>query len=151
MLTTGTFLRGVIHIGDWSTPACTALAKGPPFGLARTLDRLNLPMGRAEDRDTPASAGSVATIDWSGLAEDPGDTAPEPFSTLTTRIPSPQLACRVTATTLGDPHAIIRGKPAPFCDPCRQYQWRWPALLPFVEDKVKRFAARDHHNIFLEP
>ncbi len=91
-----------------------------------------------------------ATIDWHGLAEDPGDAAPEPFSPLTTRIPSPQLACRVTSTTPAT-HAIIRENLHRSAIHVGNISGVGPRYCPSIEDKVKRFAARDRHNIFLEP
>jgi tRNA uridine 5-carboxymethylaminomethyl modification enzyme len=147
VLTTGTFLRGVIHIGDWSTPA-GRVGEAPAIGLAHTLERLKLPMGRLKTGTPPRL--DRATIDWRGLAEDPGDTSPEPFSTLTTRIPSPQLACRVTATTPST-HAIIRDNLHRSAIHVGNISGIGPRYCPSIEDKVKRFAARDRHNIFLEP
>jgi tRNA uridine 5-carboxymethylaminomethyl modification enzyme len=147
VLTTGTFLRGVIHIGDWSTPA-GRVGEAPAIGLARTLERLNLPMGRLKTGTPPRL--DRTTIDWRGLAEDPGDLVPEPFSTLTTRIPSPQLACRVTSTTPAT-HAIIRENLHRSAIHVGNISGVGPRYCPSIEDKVKRFAARERHNIFLEP
>src|SRR5271165_178949 len=147
VLTTGTFLRGVIHIGDWSTPA-GRVGEAPAIGLARTLERLHLPMGRLKTGTPPRL--DRATIDWRGLAEDPGDASPEPFSTMTRRIPSPQLACRVTATTPAT-HAIIRENLHRSAIHVGNISGAGPRYCPSIEDKVKRFAARDRHNIFLEP
>ncbi len=147
VLTTGTFLRGVIHIGDWSTQA-GRVGEAPAIGLALTLERLKLPMGRLKTGTPPRL--DRATIDWRGLAEDPGDRVPEPFSTMTTRIPSPQLACRVTATTPAT-HAIIRDNLHRSAIHAGNISGVGPRYCPSIEDKVKRFAAREHHNIFLEP
>jgi tRNA uridine 5-carboxymethylaminomethyl modification enzyme len=147
VLTTGTFLRGVIHIGDWHTPA-GRVGEAPSVGLARTLTRLNLPMGRLKTGTPPRL--HRASIDWGGLPEDPGDPAPEPFSTLTTRIPSPQLACRVTATT-PTTHAIIRENLHRSAIHVGNISGVGPRYCPSIEDKVKRFADRARHNIFLEP
>jgi tRNA uridine 5-carboxymethylaminomethyl modification enzyme len=147
VLTTGTFLRGVIHIGDRSTPA-GRVGEAPAIGLARTLERLGLPMGRLKTGTPPRL--DRATIDWRGLAEDPGDAAPEAFSTLTTRIVSPQIACRVTATTPAT-HAIIRENLHRSAIHVGAISGVGPRYCPSIEDKVKRFAARDRHNIFLEP
>jgi tRNA uridine 5-carboxymethylaminomethyl modification enzyme len=147
VLTTGTFLRGVIHIGDWSTPA-GRVGEAPAIGLARTLERLHLPMGRLKTGTPPRL--DRATIDWRGLAADPGDAVPEPFSTLTGRIASPQLACRVTATTPAT-HAIIRENLHRSAIHVGNISGVGPRYCPSIEDKVKRFAARDRHNIFLEP
>jgi tRNA uridine 5-carboxymethylaminomethyl modification enzyme len=147
VLTTGTFLRGVIHIGDWSTPA-GRVGEAPAIGLARTLERLNPPMGRLKTGTPPRL--DRATIDWHGLAEDAGDTVPEPFSTLTSRIPSPQLACRITATTPAT-HDIIRDNLHRSAIHVGNISGVGPRYCPSIEDKVKRFAARERHNIFLEP
>jgi tRNA uridine 5-carboxymethylaminomethyl modification enzyme len=147
VLTTGTFLRGVIHIGDWSTPA-GRVGEAPAIGLARTLERLNLPMGRLKTGTPPRL--DRATIDWRGLAEDPGDATPEAFSTLTGRIGSPQLACRVTATTPAT-HAIIRNNLHRSAIHVGNISGVGPRYCPSIEDKVKRFADRERHNIFLEP
>jgi tRNA uridine 5-carboxymethylaminomethyl modification enzyme len=147
VLTTGTFLRGVIHIGDWSTPA-GRVGEAPAIGLARTLERLNLPMGRLKTGTPPRL--DRATIDWRGLAADPGDAVPEAFSTMTTRIPSPQLACRVTTTTPAT-HAIIRENLHRSAIHVGNISGVGPRYCPSIEDKVQRFAARDRHNIFLEP
>jgi tRNA uridine 5-carboxymethylaminomethyl modification enzyme len=147
VLTTGTFLRGIIHIGDWNTPA-GRVGEAPAIGLARTLERLNLPMGRLKTGTPPRL--DRATISWRGLAEDPGDVVPEAFSTMTTRIPSPQLACRVTSTTPAT-HAIIRENLHRSAIHVGNISGVGPRYCPSIEDKVKRFAARDHHNIFLEP
>ncbi len=147
VLTTGTFLRGVIHIGDRHTPA-GRMGEAPAIGLALTLERLNPPMGRLKTGTPPRL--DRATIDWRGLAEDPGDAAPEPFSVLTGRIVSPQLACRVTATTPAT-HAIIRENLHRSAIHAGNISGVGPRYCPSIEDKVKRFAAREHHNIFLEP
>jgi tRNA uridine 5-carboxymethylaminomethyl modification enzyme len=147
VLTTGTFLRGVIHIGDRSTPA-GRVGEAPAIGLARTLERLNLPMGRLKTGTPPRL--DRATVDWRGLADDPGDAAPEPFSTMTARIPSPQLACRITATTPAT-HAIIRENLHRSAIHVGNISGAGPRYCPSIEDKVKRFAARERHNIFLEP
>jgi tRNA uridine 5-carboxymethylaminomethyl modification enzyme len=147
VLTTGTFLRGVIHIGDWHTPAGRA-GEAPAIGLAHTLERLNLPMGRLKTGTPPRLDRS--TIDWRGLAEDKGDAVPEPFSTLTARIPSPQLSCRITATTPAT-HAIIRENLHRSAIHVGNINGVGPRYCPSIEDKVKRFAARERHNIFLEP
>ncbi len=147
VLTTGTFLRGVIHIGDWHTQAGRA-GEAPAIGLAQTLERLNLPMGRLKTGTPPRL--DRTTIDWRGMAEDPGDAAPEPFSSLTARIPSPQLACRVTATT-PETHALVRDNLHRSAIHVGNIGGVGPRYCPSIEDKVKRFADRDRHNIFLEP
>ncbi|MSO99579.1 MAG: tRNA uridine-5-carboxymethylaminomethyl(34) synthesis enzyme MnmG [Acetobacteraceae bacterium] len=147
VLTTGTFLRGVIHIGDRQIQA-GRIGEAPAIGLALTLERLNLPMGRLKTGTPPRL--DRTTIDWLGLVADPGDAVPEPFSVLTHRIPSPQLACRVTATTPAT-HAIIRENLHLSAIHVGNISGVGPRYCPSIEDKVKRFAERDRHNIFLEP
>jgi tRNA uridine 5-carboxymethylaminomethyl modification enzyme len=147
VLTTGTFLRGVIHIGDWHQPA-GRVGEAPAVGLARTLERLNLPMGRLKTGTPPRL--DRPSIDWHGLAEDRGDAEPELFSTLTARIPSPQLACRITATTAAT-HAIIRENLHRSAIHVGNISGVGPRYCPSIEDKIRRFADRERHNIFLEP
>ena len=147
VLTTGTFLRGVIHIGDIQTEA-GRIGEAPSIGLARTLARLGLPMGRLKT-GTPARLDR-RTIDWNGLAADPGDAEPEPFSTLTDRLVNRQVECRVTATTPAT-HAIIRDNLHRSAIHAGNITGVGPRYCPSIEDKVVRFAARQSHNIFLEP
>src|SRR5690349_15245701 len=131
VLTTGTFLRGVIHIGDWSQPA-GRVGEAPAIGLARTLERLALPIGRLKTGTPPRL--DRASIDWNGLAEDRGDQDPEPFSTLTARIPSPQLSCRITATTAAT-HAIIRENLHRSAIHAGNISGVGPRYCPSIEDK----------------
>ncbi len=147
VLTTGTFLRGVIHIGEQQFPA-GRVGEAPSIGLARTLDRLGLPLGRLKT-GTPARLDRT-TIDWAGLQADPGDAEPEPFSTLTKRISNRQIECRVTATTPAT-HAIIRANLHRSAVHVGNISGVGPRYCPSIEDKVVRFADREHHNIFLEP
>ena len=147
VLTTGTFLRGVIHIGDRQTPA-GRVGEAPSIGLAHTLARLDLPLGRLKTGTPPRL--DRRTIDWEGLDADPGDAEPEPFSTLTDRITNPQIACRVTATTPAT-HAIIRANLHRSAVYGGQISGSGPRYCPSIEDKVVRFADRERHNIFLEP
>jgi tRNA uridine 5-carboxymethylaminomethyl modification enzyme len=147
VLTTGTFLRGVIHIGDRQTPA-GRVGEAPSIGLAYTLERLNLPLGRLKTGTPPRL--DRRTIDWEGLDADPSDAEPEPFSTLTTRITTPQIACRVTATTPAT-HAIIRANLHRSAVYGGHISGSGPRYCPSIEDKIVRFADRSRHNIFLEP
>jgi tRNA uridine 5-carboxymethylaminomethyl modification enzyme len=147
VLTTGTFLRGVIHIGNCRTPA-GRIGEAPSIGLARTLARLDLPLGRMKTGTPPRL--DRRTIDWAGLDADPGDSEPEPFSTLTARITNPQIACRVTATTPAT-HAIIRANLHRSAVYGGHIAGTGPRYCPSIEDKIVRFADRDRHNIFLEP
>jgi tRNA uridine 5-carboxymethylaminomethyl modification enzyme len=139
VLTTGTFLRGVIHIGDWSTPGRT--------GRRGAHDRPRAHAGAAEPADGPpedrdaAQAGS-GDDRLAGTGEDPGDAVPEPFSTLTSRIPSPQLACRVTSTTPAT-HAIIRENLHRSAIHVGNISGVGPRYCPSIEDKVKAVRRRE--------
>jgi len=147
VLTTGTFLRGVIHIGDEQLPA-GRVGEAPAIGLARALDRLALPLGRLKTGTPPRL--DRATIDWDSLQADPGDTAPDFFSSLTTSLANPQLECRITATTPAT-HAIIRENIHRSAIHAGNISGPGPRYCPSIEDKVSRFADRERHQIFLEP
>jgi tRNA uridine 5-carboxymethylaminomethyl modification enzyme len=147
VLTAGTFLRGTIHIGDRQTPA-GRMGEAPSVGLAQTLSRLGLPLGRLKT-GTPARLDR-RTIDWDGLRADPGDVQPQPFSALTTRLLNRQIECRVTCTTEAT-HRVIRENIHRSAVYSGQIAGRGPRYCPSIEDKVVRFAAKDRHNIFLEP
>ena len=147
VLTTGTFLRGMIHIGPISTPA-GRVGEAPSVALAETLARLGLPLGRLKTGTPPRL--DRRSIDWEGLQADPGDATPEPFSTLTTRIDLPQIECRITATTPRT-HALIRENLHLSAVHGGQIAGRGPRYCPSIEDKVVRFAERERHQIFLEP
>src|SRR5215472_3860501 len=147
VLTTGTFLRGVIHIGEQQRAAGRA-GEAAAIGLARTLARLGLPLGRLKTGTPPRL--DRRTIDWDGLDADPGDAEPEPFSVLTDRITNPQLACRVTRTTPAT-HAIIRANLHRSAVYSGRIEGTGPRYCPSIEDKIVRFAAREAHTIFLEP
>ncbi|MGH7117875.1 MAG: tRNA uridine-5-carboxymethylaminomethyl(34) synthesis enzyme MnmG [Acetobacteraceae bacterium] len=147
VLTTGTFLRGVIHIGLESTPA-GRIGEKPSIGLAKTLARLDLPLGRLKTGTPPRLARR--SIDWEALPADPGDDPPAPFSTLTERILNPQIACRLTATT-PETHALIRANLAQSAVYGGRIHGPGPRYCPSIEDKVVRFADRERHQIFLEP
>ena len=147
VLTTGTFLRGVIHIGDQQMPA-GRFAESPSTRLAQTLEALGLPVGRLKTGTPPRL--DRRSIDWDGLPADPGDKQPTAFSTLTSRLLNRQVECRITATNAAT-HAVIReniGRSAMYSG---QISGRGPRYCPSIEDKVVRFADRDRHNIFLEP
>lgn len=147
VLTAGTFLRGIIHIGDQQTPA-GRIGEAPSIGLARTLSRLNLPLGRLKT-GTPARLDR-RTIDWNGLVADPGDEQPQPFSSLTSRLLNRQIECRVTGTTEAT-HAVIRENMHLSAVYSGQISGRGPRYCPSIEDKVVRFSGKNRHNIFLEP
>ena len=147
VLTTGTFLRGVIHIGD-QQHAAGRVGEAPSIGLAHTLGRLELPLGRLKTGTPPRL--DRRTIDWDGLDADPGDAVPEPFSPLTERITNPQVECRVTRTTPAT-HAIIRANLHRSAVYGGHIAGTGPRYCPSIEDKIVRFADRNNHNIFLEP
>ena len=147
VITAGTFLRGVIHVGDQQTPAGRA-GEPPSLGLAQALVSLGLPIARLKTGTPPRL--SRATIDWDNLAPDPGDPDPEPFSLLTDRLDNQQIACRITATTAAT-HAIIRKNLHRSAVYAGHIAGVGPRYCPSIEDKVVRFAGRDRHQIFLEP
>lgn len=147
VITTGTFLRGVIHIGERKIPA-GRVGEAPSNQLAATLARFELTMGRLKTGTPPRLDGN--TIDWVGLDLQPGDDPPTPFSFLTHRITTPQIACHITHTTPAT-HAIIRDNLARAPMYSGQIQSTGPRYCPSIEDKVVRFAGRDGHQIFLEP
>ncbi len=147
VVTAGTFLRGVIHIGERQMPA-GRVGEAPSVGLARTLERLGLPMGRLKTGTPPRLDGR--TIDWAALEADHGDAVPEPFSTMTGTIPLPQIACGVTGTTPAT-HALIRANLHRSAVYGGRISGTGPRYCPSIEDKVVRFADRDRHQIFLEP
>jgi tRNA uridine 5-carboxymethylaminomethyl modification enzyme len=147
VLTTGTFLRGLIHLGEKTIPAGRA-GEAPSLGLSARLYGLGLNMGRLKTGTPPRLSGR--TIDWMSLERQPGDNPPCPFSFLTTTISTPQVACHITRTT-PETHAIIRANlhRAPMYS--GQIESTGPRYCPSIEDKVVRFAGRENHQIFLEP
>ena len=147
VLTTGTFLRGMIHIGDRRIPAGRVDEK-PVVRLAERLEALALPLGRLKT-GTPARL-KASTIDFASLEEQPGDDPPVPFSFLTERITTPQVPCHITTTTPAT-HAIIRDNLARSAMYSGNISGVGPRYCPSIEDKVVRFADRDHHQVFLEP
>ncbi len=147
VLTTGTFLRGLIHIGDRQIPA-GRVGEAPAAGLSRTLERLGFALGRLKTGTPPRLDGT--TIDWAALEMQPGDEPPEPFSTLTDRIANPQIQCAITRTTAAT-HAIIRNNVYRSPMYSGQIKSRGPRYCPSIEDKIVRFGERDGHQIFLEP
>ena len=147
VLTTGTFLRGVIHVGSRQTPA-GRVGEAPAIQLAVRLAALDLPMGRLKTGTPPRL--DRASLDWESLAPDRGDAEPEPFSALTEAITNPQIACRITATTPAT-HALIRENLHLSAIHAGAISGRGPRYCPSIEDKVQRFAARERHQIFLEP
>lgn len=147
VLTTGTFLKGLIHIGEKRIPAGRA-GEAPATGLSDRLYSLGLRMGRLKT-GTPARLDGK-TIDWDGLEKQYADEDPIPFSFLTDRITNPQVACGVTTTT-PETHQIIADNLAQSAVYSGAIAGRGPRYCPSIEDKVVRFKDRTHHQIFLEP
>lgn len=147
VLTAGTFLRGMIHIGMDQQPA-GRVGEAPSVGLAQSLGRLGLPIGRLKTGTPPRLA--KASLDWESLAADPGDEAPGQLSFMTPAIALPQVVCRVTATT-AETHRIIRENIHLSAVYGGAIAGRGPRYCPSIEDKVTRFADRERHQIFLEP
>ena len=147
VLTTGTFLRGLIHIGERQIPA-GRVGEAPALGLSHTLERAGFALGRLKTGTPPRLDG--ATIDWSAVEMQPGDEPPEPFSTLTGRIANPQIECGITRTTAAA-HDIIRANVHRSPMYSGQIKSRGPRYCPSIEDKIVRFGERDGHQIFLEP
>jgi tRNA uridine 5-carboxymethylaminomethyl modification enzyme len=147
VLTTGTFLRGLIHIGERQIPA-GRMGEGPALGLSATLERLGFALGRLKT-GTPARLDGT-TIAWGRVEMQPGDDPPEPFSVLTERIANRQIECGITRTTTAT-HAIIRANVHRSPMYSGQIKSRGPRYCPSIEDKIVRFGERDGHQIFLEP
>ena len=147
VLTTGTFLRGLIHIGTEQIPA-GRVGEAPSLGLSATLARAGFALGRLKTGTPPRLDGR--TIDWAGLAVQEGDDPPIPFSFLTARITTPQTVCHVTATTRRA-HALIRANLHLSPMYSGQIGSVGPRYCPSIEDKIVRFAGKEQHQIFLEP
>jgi tRNA uridine 5-carboxymethylaminomethyl modification enzyme len=147
VLTTGTFLRGLIHIGEKKIPA-GRVGEAPALGLSRTLEKLNFALGRLKTGTPPRLDGR--TINWSALEMQPGDDPPEPFSLLTTQIDNPQIQCGITRTN-SVTHNIIRENVHRSPMYSGQIASRGPRYCPSIEDKIVKFGERDGHQIFLEP
>jgi len=147
VVTTGTFLGGLIHIGEEQVPA-GRVGEAPALGLSRTLHRLGFALGRLKTGTPPRLDG--ATIDWARLEEQLGDEPPVPFSFLTTRIVQEQVPCHITYTT-HESHALIRANLSRSPIYSGQITGIGPRYCPSIEDKVVRFADRERHQIFLEP
>ncbi len=147
VLTTGTFLRGLIHMGERKIPA-GRVDEAPALGLSKTLEAIGLTLGRLKTGTPPRLDGR--TIDWASLEMQPGDEPPVPFSFLTHTIANRQIDCGITRTTPAT-HAIIKANlhRAPMYS--GQIEGTGPRYCPSIEDKVVRFGQRENHQIFLEP
>jgi tRNA uridine 5-carboxymethylaminomethyl modification enzyme len=147
VLTTGTFLRGLIHRGEETIPA-GRVGEKPVLGLSTRLEALGLQLGRLKT-GTPARLDRTS-IDFTVLEEQPGDDPPEPFSSLTTAITIQQISCHITRTT-AETHRIIADNLHRSAMYSGRIQSRGPRYCPSIEDKIVRFADRESHQIFLEP
>jgi len=147
VLTTGTFLNGLIHIGETKIPA-GRVGEAPALGLSDRLAAVGFAMGRLKTGTPPRLDGR--TIDWAGLEVQPGDDPPEPFSAMTARITTPQIPCHITWTSAAG-HDLIRANlhRAPMYS--GQIESTGPRYCPSIEDKIVRFADKAQHQIFLEP
>lgn len=147
VLTTGTFLRGLIHRGEETTPA-GRIGEKPVLGLSTRLEALGLQLGRLKT-GTPARLDK-SSINYAVLEEQPGDNPPEAFSAFTTSITTPQVSCHITRTT-AETHRIIEDNLHRSAMYSGRIQSRGPRYCPSIEDKIVRFADRESHQIFLEP
>ena len=147
VLTTGTFLRGLIHIGERKIPA-GRINEAPALGLSERLYGLALRMSRLKTGTPPRLDGR--TVNWNGLQVQHGDDPPQPFSFLTEKITTPQVACHITHTTEAT-HAIIEANLARAPMYSGAIESVGPRYCPSIEDKVVRFKERESHQIFLEP
>jgi tRNA uridine 5-carboxymethylaminomethyl modification enzyme len=147
VVTTGTFLRGLIHLGEknWSAGR---IGEAPAIGLSKSFERAGFKLGRLKTGTPPRLDGT--TIDWSSVEMQPGDDPPEPFSVLTDRITTPQIQCGITRTTSAT-HEVIRANVHRSPMYSGQIKSTGPRYCPSVEDKIVRFGDRDGHQIFLEP
>jgi tRNA uridine 5-carboxymethylaminomethyl modification enzyme len=147
VLTTGTFLNGLIHLGEQQIPA-GRVGEAPARKLSERLYGLGLQLGRLKT-GTPARL-SRASIDWDSLEQQAADDPPVPFSFLTERITTPQVTCAITRTTEAA-HVIIRANLSRSAMYSGQISSTGPRYCPSIEDKVVRFAGRETHQVFLEP
>jgi len=147
VITTGTFLRGLIHLGEQSWPA-GRIDEAPAMGLSGSFEALGFALGRLKTGTPPRLDGR--TIDWSAVEMQPGDDPPEPFSVLTPAITTPQIECGITRTTTAT-HEVIRANVHRSPMYSGQIQSTGPRYCPSIEDKIVKFGDRDGHQIFLEP
>ncbi len=147
VLTTGTFLNGLIHCGEKQTPA-GRVGEKPSIALADSIRKLGLTIGRLKT-GTPARLDGT-TINWSVCTPQPGDNPPVPFSYLTDSVKVPQITCYITHTT-ANTHEIIRNNIHRSPMYSGQIKSSGPRYCPSIEDKITRFADRERHQIFLEP
>ena len=147
VITTGTFLCGLIHLGEKNWPA-GRLDEAPALGLSRSFERAGFGLGRLKTGTPPRLDGT--TIDWGAVEMQPGDDPPVPFSVMTERITNPQIQCGITRTTTAT-HDLIRANVHRSPMYSGQIKSTGPRYCPSIEDKIVRFGDRDGHQIFLEP
>ena len=147
VLTTGTFLRGLIHIGNEKIPA-GRVGEAPSVGLSATLARRGFALGRLKT-GTPARLDGKS-IDWASIGRQGPDEQPVPFSFMTDRITTPQIDCGVTRTT-SETHRIIEENLSQSAMYSGQIAGVGPRYCPSIEDKIVKFGERDGHQVFLEP
>ncbi|MBO4222870.1 tRNA uridine-5-carboxymethylaminomethyl(34) synthesis enzyme MnmG [Bradyrhizobium neotropicale] len=147
VITTGTFLRGLIHLGEKNWPA-GRVGEAPAMGLSASFERLGFTLGRLKTGTPPRLDGT--TIDWSAVEMQPGDDPPEPFSIMTGRITTPQIQCGITRTT-PKTHEVVQANVHRSPMYSGQIKSTGPRYCPSIEDKIVRFGDRDGHQIFLEP
>ena len=147
VITTGTFLRGLIHLGEKNWPA-GRVGEAPAMGLSASFERAGFTLGRLKTGTPPRLDGT--TIDWCAVEMQPGDDPPEPFSVMTDRIMTPQIQCGITRTT-PTTHEVIRANVHRSPMYSGQIKSSGPRYCPSIEDKIVRFGDRDGHQIFLEP
>lgn len=147
VITTGTFLRGLIHLGEKNWPA-GRIDEAPALGLSAAFERIGFTLGRLKTGTPPRLDGK--TIDWSAVEMQSADDPPEPFSVMTDRITTPQIQCGITRTTPAT-HEVIRANVHRSPMYSGQIKSSGPRYCPSIEDKIVRFGDRDGHQIFLEP
>ncbi|MBZ9909884.1 tRNA uridine-5-carboxymethylaminomethyl(34) synthesis enzyme MnmG [Mesorhizobium sp. BR115XR7A] len=147
VLTTGTFLRGLIHIGEKKIVAGRMNEKAS-MGLSATMDRAGFKLGRLKTGTPPRLDGR--TIDWASLESQAADENPVPFSLMTNRIVTPQIDCGITRTTTAT-HELIRANLGRSAMYSGSIEGVGPRYCPSIEDKIVKFGDRDGHQIFLEP
>jgi len=147
VITTGTFLRGLIHLGEKNWPA-GRIDEAPALGLSKAFERIGFTLGRLKTGTPPRLDGK--TIDWSAVEMQSADDPPEPFSVMTDRITTPQIQCGITRTTPAT-HEVIRANVHRSPMYSGQIKSSGPRYCPSIEDKIVRFGDRDGHQIFLEP
>src|SRR5436305_986351 len=147
VITTGTFLRGLIHLGENNWPA-GRVGEAPALGLSKSFEQAGFTLGRLKTGTPPRLDGT--TIDWSAVEMQPGDDPPEPFSVLTDRITTPQIQCGITRTTAAT-HEVIRANVHRSPMYSGQIKSTGPPYCPSIDDQIVRFGDRGGHQIFLEP